>query len=409
MFNFASHSAGPCAIVIDALDSIFHHKHMEANTQLFLSFVYQLTRHPTLLVIGICSKKAYLNPFISDFFPVHLAFRSPETVLEWTSFFTRRNVVDCESLALLACQHGLSLRRVMECFQIGMFVPSRFFPQLQTQLFQTQQEQDEETDSGDVNVPFTLIPTSTTKSDSFFAIGGQTNTKQVMIEALEWPVTKKREMSQFGIKPIRGVLLCGKPGSGKTLLARAASEKFAYTFLSVSVSDLIRGHVGQSEKRVSKLFSLAKTCTPCVLFFDECHTLFAQRGNMGPSGQKVLSQFLIEMDNLPTGVVLLAATNERRMVDKSVLGRFDRVVELEALNTVADLLVVLHANKNDRWDEASLKETAKYVVGTCGDGVTGAVLVQIMFQAGLEADERGSRSVSLSDVENAVKAFMTQG
>jgi SpoVK/Ycf46/Vps4 family AAA+-type ATPase len=96
--------------------------------------------------------------------------------------------------------------------------------------------------------------------------------------------------------PIRGVLLCGVPGAGKTLLARAASLKFQYNFLSIAASDLVRGDVGQSEKRVAALFQLAKTCKPCVLFFDECHALFGT--GLGPSGRKVLSQFLLEMDQV---------------------------------------------------------------------------------------------------------------
>lgn len=406
LFRFAANRTSPCAIVLDALDSLFPGAGEEDPSSLFLTLVMELTNRPdNVLVVAVCDQAKTLHPYLLSLFPPNpVQFRSPQSMGEWEDFFFDRALgADAEedaALAITACQHNLSLAQVLTCFEQGSFSQSQFHQLVADQVHFPPS----------TKLPFTFIPRpATLSSDPFAKVGGHALAKQVLVEALEWPLTRKREMLALGItKPIRGVLLCGAPGSGKTLLARAASQGFAYNFLSVSVSDLIRGNVGQSEQRVSDLFALARTCQPCIVFFDECHALFAAKQNLGPSGQKVLSQFLVEMDQLGGGIVLLAATNEERMVDPSLIGRFDRVVSLQGLSSLEDYSQVLHTALADspnpqRFSKLEVRLVAQLLVDQPFEPrkyTTGASVAQLLFRASLHAVDGGD--VTAQDVACAL-------
>ncbi|KAH9256657.1 hypothetical protein BASA81_005161 [Batrachochytrium salamandrivorans] len=404
LFQFASNWPSSCAIVLDALDALFP-SDGSVDQSLLLTLVMELTkRSDKVLVVAICDQTKLLHPYLLALFSQHIVqFRSPNSIGEWEDFFFDRvldgdNVASQDTvLAIAACQHNLSLAQVLTCFVRGNFSQSRFDQLVADQVHFPPS----------IKLPFTFIPRPMVPLLNPFAkVGGHAEAKQILIEALEWPLLRRREMLELGIiKPIRGVLLCGPPGAGKTLLARAASQGFAYNFLSVSVSDLIRGNVGQSEQRVSDLFALARTCQPCIVFFDECHALFATKQNLGPSGQKVLSQFLVEMDHLGgTGIVLLAATNEERMVDPSLIGRFDRVVSLQGLSSLEDFSQVLHTcisdlSNPDPFSTLDVNLVAQLLVDQAPHKyTTGASIAQLLFRASLYAIEEDNRSITPQDV-----------
>ena len=101
--------------------------------------------------------------------------------------------------------------------------------------------------------------------------------KQRLQETVVWSHRHRRAFESLGVEASRGVLLFGPPGTGKTLLARAVATESGATFLAVSITDLIKGHVGESEKAIRSLFLSARRCSPSVVFLDELEALFGQR------------------------------------------------------------------------------------------------------------------------------------
>jgi transitional endoplasmic reticulum ATPase len=166
-------------------------------------------------------------------------------------------------------------------------------------------------------------------------VGGLDEAKQVLREAIEWPLTHGELFLQIGTTPPKGILLAGAPGTGKTLLAKAVAKESGVNFIAVKGPELLSKWVGESEQSVREVFAKARLAAPCIVFFDEIDALCPMRG-MGSSdsgvGDRIVSQFLTEMDGIEElkGVVVLGATNRLDMVDSALLspGRFDVVVDL---------------------------------------------------------------------------------
>ena len=94
--------------------------------------------------------------------------------------------------------------------------------------------------------------------------------------AVEWPLTRKKDFERLGLAPPRGILLHGPPGCAKTTLARAAAGAAGVAFLSLSPADVYASsYVGEAEAVVRRAFSLARSASPCILFFDEIDSIVA--------------------------------------------------------------------------------------------------------------------------------------
>ncbi|KAJ9463973.1 ATPase family gene 2 protein [Diplonema papillatum] len=168
-------------------------------------------------------------------------------------------------------------------------------------------------------------------------VGGQEEAKRVLRECVEWPIAHKDVFAALSIQPPAGVLLYGPPGCSKTLLAKALATECKFNFIAVKGPELFNKWVGESEKAVRDVFSKARAAAPCVVFFDEVDGMCGKRGGGGVA-DRVICQFLVEMDGLPsTGkaaaayskrVVVLAATNRPDNIDTALLrpGRIDRKV-----------------------------------------------------------------------------------
>jgi transitional endoplasmic reticulum ATPase len=171
-------------------------------------------------------------------------------------------------------------------------------------------------------------------------IGGLDDVKQELVEAVEWPLRYRELIEQTGIRPPKGLLLHGPPGSGKTLLARALARESAANFISVKGPQLLSMWVGESERAVREVFRKARQAAPCIIFFDEIDALAPPRGEgQDQAGERVVGQLLTELDGIEDlrGVVALAATNRPDRVDPALLrpGRFDMLVELPAPDRAA--------------------------------------------------------------------------
>jgi transitional endoplasmic reticulum ATPase len=163
-------------------------------------------------------------------------------------------------------------------------------------------------------------------------VGGLEEAKQAMIESVEWPLKYAEAFTAVGVRPPKGILLYGLPGTGKTLLVRALATEARVNFISIKGPELISKWVGESERAVREVFRKARAAAPAIVFFDEIDSVVPARGSGSESHvtERMVSQFLTELDGLEElkDVVVVAATNRPDLVDRSLLrpGRFDRLI-----------------------------------------------------------------------------------
>ncbi|MFH1425046.1 MAG: CDC48 family AAA ATPase [archaeon] len=163
-------------------------------------------------------------------------------------------------------------------------------------------------------------------------VGGLSEAKQQIKEAIEWPLKKPQVFTRMGIKPPKGVLLYGPPGTGKTMLAKAVAKESQANFISVRGPELFSKWVGETERGIRKIFAKAKQVAPAIIFFDELDAMAPTRGRDHGSHtmETAVNQLLTELDGLEEleSVVVLGATNRPDIIDPGLLrpGRFDRHV-----------------------------------------------------------------------------------
>ncbi len=205
-------------------------------------------------------------------------------------------------------------------------------------------------------------------------IGGLESAKTELKEAVEWPLKYPESFEKFGVRPPRGVLLHGSPGTGKTLLAQAVANESDANFISVKGPELLSKWVGESEKGVREVFRKARQTAPTVIFFDEIDSIASTRsGSSSDSGvtQRVVNQLLTEIDGLEElqDVSVIAATNRPDMLDAALLrpGRFDRLVKVDDPDEEGRLAIFKVHSKNmplaDDVDIEKLAKTSKGYVG----------------------------------------------
>lgn len=136
-------------------------------------------------------------------------------------------------------------------------------------------------------------------------------------------------LRSHGVEPRHRVLLIGPPGNGKTCLAEAMAQALGVALLSVRYEGVVGSFLGETASRLNKLFEHVAT-RPCVLFFDEFDTLGKERGDVHDTGEikRVVSSLLLQIDRLPSYVVVVAATNHQELLDRAVWRRFQVRLEL---------------------------------------------------------------------------------
>ena len=244
------------------------------------------------------------------------------------------------------------------------------------------------------------------KSDVRFTdIAGLDEEKGELIELVDF-LKKPEEYLKMGAKIPRGVLLYGKPGTGKTLIAKAIAGEADVPFISMSGSEFIEMFAGLGASRVRKLFEKAKKMAPCIIFIDEIDAIGSRRtSNSGAETEnnQTLNQLLVEMDgfNSTETVIVLAATNRPEMLDKALLrpGRFDRQITVPTPDIKGrEEILRLHAEGKKFSDEVDFKELA-------GDtaGFTGAELANVLNEAAIIATREEKEAIEQIDIENAIK------
>lgn len=175
------------------------------------------------------------------------------------------------------------------------------------------------------------------------------NYVQELCEGLIEEQLRSDLLRSYGLEPRHKILLVGAPGNGKTTLAEAIAESLMVPFYTVRYEQLIGSYLGETASRLSQLFDYART-RPCVLFFDEFETLGKERGDTHETGEikRVVSSLLLQIDSLPSYVIVIAATNHDILLDKAAWRRFQIRIELPPPTRAAlSAWLSLYERKND--------------------------------------------------------------
>ena len=213
-----------------------------------------------------------------------------------------------------------------------------------------------------------------------------------------------------GAKIPRGALLAGKPGTGKTLLARAIAGESNVPFIQCSAANFVEMFVGVGAKRVRDLFEVARANQPCIVFIDEIDAVGKQRSAGGmPSNderEQTINQLLTEMDGFDneTGIVVIAATNRVDILDEALLrpGRFDRKIQV-GLPSVRGRKKILgvHARDKTLAPNVDLESIAKQTTG-----FSGADLANLLNECAIRAVRDGDGTITQDIIENVYQRIV---
>ena len=240
---------------------------------------------------------------------------------------------------------------------------------------------------------------------TFKDVAGLDEEKNELIEVVDF-LKEPKKFQEMGAKIPRGILLCGKPGTGKTLIAKAIAGEAGVPFISMSGSEFIEMFAGLGASRVRKLLEKAKKIAPCIIFIDEIDAIGARRTNASGAeseNNQTLNQLLVEMDGFDTNetVIVLAATNRPEMLDKALLrpGRFDRQITIAAPDARGrEEILKIHGKNKKFADDIDLKNIAEDTAG-----FTGAELANVLNEAAIVATINKHKKIQMSDLEEAVK------
>lgn len=241
--------------------------------------------------------------------------------------------------------------------------------------------------------------------ESFADVGGLEQQIQELKEAVEFPLTHPELYEDIGIKPPKGVILYGDPGTGKTLLAKAVANSTSATFLRVVGSELIQKYLGDGPKLVRELFRVAEELAPSIVFIDEIDAIGTKRYDAHSGGEREIQRTMLELLNQLDGfdsrgdVKVIMATNRIETLDPALIrpGRIDRKIEfpLPDIKTKKKIFEI-HTKKMTLADDVDLEE---FVMAK--DDLSGADIKAICTEAGLLALRERRMKVKQQDFRKA--------
>ncbi|MFH1449190.1 MAG: ATP-dependent zinc metalloprotease FtsH [bacterium] len=249
-----------------------------------------------------------------------------------------------------------------------------------------------------------VLPEERTKI-TFDDVAGVDEAKQELQEIIEF-LKDPKKFQKLGARIPKGVLLIGRPGTGKTLLAKAVAGEASVPFLNISGSDFVEMFVGVGASRVRDLFDQGKKHAPCIIFIDEIDAVGRQRGAGLGGGhderEQTLNQLLVEMDGFNTneGVILVAATNRPDVLDPALLrpGRFDRHIVVDTPDILGrEEILRVHTKKVVLDVDIDLKVIARRT-----PGFVGSDLANLVNEAALLAARGNKDKVTMEEIEESI-------
>ncbi|TVY87982.1 26S proteasome regulatory subunit-like protein [Lachnellula willkommii] len=251
----------------------------------------------------------------------------------------------------------------------------------------------------------TVMKLDKAPTESYADIGGLENQIQEVRESVELPLLHPELYEEMGIKPPKGVILYGAPGTGKTLLAKAVANQTSATFLRIVGSELIQKYLGDGPRLVRQLFQTAAENAPAIVFIDEIDAIGTKRYESTSGGEREVQRTMLELLNQLDGfddrgdVKVIMATNKIDTLDPALIrpGRIDRKILFENPDQVTKRKIfTLHTSKMSLNEDVDLEEFINQK-----DDLSGADIKAICSEAGLMALRERRMRVQMADFRAA--------
>merc|ERR1711959_230321 len=249
-------------------------------------------------------------------------------------------------------------------------------------------------------------------TEEYSDVGGLDKQIEELMEAVVLPMKYKDRFTSLGIKPPKGVLLYGPPGTGRTLLARACAAQTEACFLKLAASQLVQMFIGDGTKMVRDAFALAKEKAPAIIFLDELDAIGTKRFDSEQSGDREVQRTMLELLNQLDGfeikddIKVIAATNRQDTLDPALLrsGRLDRKIEFPHPDESARARIIqIHSRKMNVSPDVNFDELAR-----CTDDFNGAQLKAVAVEAGMQALRRESEQIQHEDFMEGISQVQSK-
>eukprot|EP00736_Rhodelphis_marinus_P009192 Rmarinus@m.419 len=254
----------------------------------------------------------------------------------------------------------------------------------------------------DVDPMVNVMKVDKAPNESYADIGGLESQIMEIKEAVELPMTHPELYEDIGIRPPKGVILYGEPGTGKTLLAKAVANSTSATFLRVVGSELIQKYLGEGPKLVRELFRVADEHAPTIVFIDEVDAIGTKRYDAHSSGEREVQRTMLELLNQLDGfdargdVKVIMATNRIENLDPALIrpGRIDRKIEFPLPDQKTKRMIFsIHTSKMTLADDVNLEE---FIMAK--DQLSGADIKALCTESGLLALRERRMKVTQADL-----------
>ncbi|PSC71455.1 cell division cycle 48-like protein [Micractinium conductrix] len=229
-------------------------------------------------------------------------------------------------------------------------------------------------------------------------VGGVRKQMAQIRELVELPLRHPQLFKTIGVKPPKGILLYGPPGSGKTLIARAVANETGAFFFLINGPEIMSKLAGESESNLRKAFEEAEKNAPAIIFIDEIDSIAPKREKtQGEVERRIVSQLLTLMDGLKSRshVIVMGATNRPNSIDAALrrFGRFDREIDIGVPDEVGRLEVLRIHTRNMKLDE----DVDLEAISRDTHGYVGADLAALCTEAALQCIREKMDVIDLED------------